>query len=183
MHEKVPTMDQAGIWRKLVTRSLCPDEATYQRFLKRIEQGALTRDENPTSHFCVYFLPFNPETNEVFIVHHKKSNLWLAPGGHIDRGETPEQAAHREIAEELGMQDSSSIALEPFFFSIVDIKNQQHTCQTHHDLWYPVRTDGSAYQIDPAEFHTTKWASAVEARKLISDPSNLQALARIDSAR
>ncbi|MBI3566410.1 MAG: NUDIX domain-containing protein, partial [Elusimicrobia bacterium] len=30
--------------------------------------------------------------------------LWLPPGGHIDEGETPDQAALREVKEETGLE-------------------------------------------------------------------------------
>ncbi|WP_159899378.1 NUDIX hydrolase [Salinirussus salinus] len=34
---------------------------------------------------------------------HDKLDMWLPPGGHIDRDETPHGAARREVREELGM--------------------------------------------------------------------------------
>lgn len=34
---------------------------------------------------------------------HKRLGMWLQPGGHIDRGETPWDAARREAGEETGM--------------------------------------------------------------------------------
>lgn len=30
-------------------------------------------------------------------------NVWDLPGGHVDPGETPQQTAHRELGEELGI--------------------------------------------------------------------------------
>lgn len=48
---------------------------------------------------------------EVFVVHkdkvlirlHDKYNIWIAPGGHIELDETPQEAAVREIKEEVGL--------------------------------------------------------------------------------
>jgi 8-oxo-dGTP pyrophosphatase MutT (NUDIX family) len=34
---------------------------------------------------------------------HKRLGLWLQPGGHIEEGESPEQAAVREASEETGL--------------------------------------------------------------------------------
>ncbi|HVO28865.1 MAG TPA: hypothetical protein VMT81_02700, partial [Candidatus Paceibacterota bacterium] len=66
---------------------ICSSEVAT-RYVARAGEGNLTRDEDPATHFCVYFLPYNPATKQIFMVHHKKAGIWLAPGGHIDRGES-----------------------------------------------------------------------------------------------
>jgi hypothetical protein len=65
-----------------------PNEEIAKRFLDRLEQGILTKDENPVSHFCAYFSAYDPKVKEIFIGHHNKLGLWLFNGGHIDEGET-----------------------------------------------------------------------------------------------
>jgi len=72
---------------KIIKREICDSEETYREFCQRLEQGSLTRDENPLTHFGTFFLPFNPKNKQLFLAHHKKSGLWIAPGGHIDKGE------------------------------------------------------------------------------------------------
>ena len=62
-------------------------EPVLLRFTERLKEGGLTRDEKPETHFCAYFLPYDEEIKKIFIIHHKKSGLWLSPGGHIDKGE------------------------------------------------------------------------------------------------
>ncbi len=39
----------------------------------------------------------------VVLLKHKRLGIWLQPGGHIDDGETPWDAARREAAEETGL--------------------------------------------------------------------------------
>jgi len=43
------------------------------------------------------------ENGKVLLVYHKKLDVWLYPGGHIEKNETPEQAAVREAKEETGL--------------------------------------------------------------------------------
>jgi hypothetical protein len=63
-----------------------PNSSLTSEFVARANEGQPTIDENPISHFCVYFAGFDPETKKVFIGHHKKADQWLFNGGHIDRG-------------------------------------------------------------------------------------------------
>lgn len=42
--------------------------------------------------------------NKVLLVKHKKLKIWLNPGGHIEAGELPHQAAEREFLEETGVK-------------------------------------------------------------------------------
>ena len=41
--------------------------------------------------------------DKVLLVYHKKLNVWLYPGGHIEENETPDQAVVREVLEETGL--------------------------------------------------------------------------------
>lgn len=43
------------------------------------------------------------ENQSVLLIHHKKMNKWLPPGGHMDPNETPPEAALREVLEETGL--------------------------------------------------------------------------------
>lgn len=36
--------------------------------------------------------------------HHERLDLWLPPGGHVDRDELPREAARREVDEEIGQE-------------------------------------------------------------------------------
>ena len=42
--------------------------------------------------------------NEVLLHWHKKSGRWLPPGGHIEENELPDEAAIREVKEEVGLE-------------------------------------------------------------------------------
>ena len=152
---------------------------TSKRFLEKLQEDSITRDEGNMSHFCAYFLPFNPKLNQVFIVHHKKSSLWLAPGGHMDKGELLLETLNREIKEELGIVNFFATLPEPFFISITPINNPVQPCTEHLDIWFLLNTDGSNFNVDQQEFHATKWMNLDSAKEIVTDPANLKALARL----
>jgi len=182
----------AGTMNKQLERikqivSLFPDSPMSRDFLVRLkEDELLTRDENPYSHFCVYFAAFDPGSKKVFIGHHKKSGLWLFNGGHIDKGETPEESLEREIGEEWGVKVSLENIGEPKLLTITPINNPtKQKCTKHFDIWYFVPLSQSEFTPDQSlldtEFHTTGWKSIDEAKALITDPNTLTAVNKFET--
>ena len=47
---------------------------------------------------------FNPSRTQILLVKRKDVSIWVLPGGGIDTGESPDQAAIREAYEETGYQ-------------------------------------------------------------------------------
>lgn len=159
-------------------------QAMGQKFLERLGQGNLTRDENPESHFCVYFAAYDPKAKQIFIGHHKKSGLWLVNGGHIDQGETLQETLKREIDEEWGLAENlENLEIsQPRLLTITEINNlPKQTCRAHYDVWYFVAVDKNVFNPDKqklaTEFHENQWVTFETARKsFIKDANNLQAL-------
>ncbi|OHX14284.1 NUDIX hydrolase [Chromobacterium sphagni] len=54
-------------------------------------------------HFTASAFVLNPH-REVLLIHHRKLGVWLYPGGHVERHETPDETALREVREETGIQ-------------------------------------------------------------------------------
>ena len=59
-------------------------------------------DINLKKHFTASALIKNDE-GKVLLVYHKKLDVWLYPGGHIEANETPDEAVVREVKEETGL--------------------------------------------------------------------------------
>ena len=157
----------------------CCDVFVRDEFEQRLGQGGLTRDENERSHCCVYFVPFNRQMGELLIGDHKKSGLWLMPGGHIDKRESLLCALNREINEELGVADFFSRS-DPFLLTVTDIVGGNITCKKHFDVWHLMDTDGSDFEVDYSEYHEVRWVSIEKARNMIIDPASLRALAVLE---
>ena len=79
--------------------------------------------------------------DKVLLIHHRKLDLWLPVGGHIDENETPDQALLREIKEEINMDveilNQSTIPLEgntkanlanPFYVNVHSVGDHDHSC-------------------------------------------------------
>lgn len=170
---------------KQILRETVASDAVKKMFLSRLAKGALTRDENPKSHFCTYFPAYDSRFKEVFIGLHKKSGLWLFNGGHIDRDETPHEAVTREVQEEWG-NNQRYVVPSPSLLTITEIENpKKQTCEHHFDIWYFFSLDKDTFVPDPTllakEFHEWGWKSAEETRSLIKNKETIRALGEIET--
>jgi len=53
---------------------------------------------------CYTAAGFLVHQNKILLIKHKKAGIWFCPGGHVDKGELPHQAAEREFWEETGLK-------------------------------------------------------------------------------
>ena len=49
-------------------------------------------------------IPFTPGREQFFMAHHRWRDTWELPSGKVESGESPTQAAERELLEEMGAQ-------------------------------------------------------------------------------
>jgi len=178
--------DLAGELTRLVERKFGGSPLS-EKFLRRIGEGKLTRDENQVTHFGVYFAGFDPAVGEVLVGRHKKSDLWLFNGGHIDRGESLGQTLEREMGEEWGFVHPAAKTLEPCLLTITEITNGRQICRRHYDIWYFVPVDKTSFSPDETklakEFHEIKWVTFAEARKAITDSNTLMAVDSLEKCK
>lgn len=153
---------------------------TASRFRQRIGEGAVSRDEDGATHICVYFAAMDPAARKVFMGHHKKADLWLFSGGHVDKDELLRQAVVREINEEWGLDGRSFDIGQPALLTITPIENTAKPCKVHFDVWYFIPVSQGAFFPDPArlaeEAHEMRWLTLAEAREITDDKNTLMAL-------
>lgn len=132
--------------------------------------------------------------NRVLLVHHKKFNLWLQPGGHIELDEDPIEALHREIMEETGLHirllDNFKVDVEdprckmlnpPHFMDI------HHVTDTHRHVgmsYIATILSGNMRHCEE-EHYDVKWFSAQDLDKLseseLSSSTKAYALASLSA--
>ena len=106
---------------------------------------------------------------------HKRLGIWLQPGGHIESGEVPHDAALREAHEETGLVVAHPSSGPLFFHIDVHPGPRGHT---HLDLRYLVVADaGGEFSPAAGESPDVRWFSWEEAAA-IADPGLSGALAR-----
>jgi 8-oxo-dGTP pyrophosphatase MutT (NUDIX family) len=142
-------------------------------FDRRIAEGHLTGSA----------IVVSPDGRRVLLLHHRKLDRWLQPGGHAEPGETSgEQAALREAREETGLL---GLALHPRAPRPLDVDVHEiparpgEPAHEHLDLRYlVVAPPGAVLNPDTAELHALRWVEWVQVPALSPDHGLSRALGK-----
>ena len=90
-----------------------PGEAADVRPLAELLSAPDPLDDRRTApgHLTVGALVLHPERRALLLVRHRALERWLQPGGHLEPGEAPVEAARREAEEETGLR---ALVLHPW---------------------------------------------------------------------
>jgi 8-oxo-dGTP pyrophosphatase MutT (NUDIX family) len=98
------------------------------------------------------------EERRVLLVRAKPApHDWVLPKGHIERGETPEQTARREVAEEAGVEAEPLRSVGTLEF---DTPNGKHV----RSVFFLMRF---VREVQPHERRETRWATIDDALALV----------------
>ncbi|QLD85023.1 NUDIX domain-containing protein [Natronomonas halophila] len=113
-----------------------------------------------TRHFVATMYAVND--GATLLHEHEKLDMWLPPGGHIDRDELPHEAALRETYEETGLEPDLVAETGPydteqaeslpqpdaFLLEDIDVHESGRVAHQHMDFVYFGRAESR--EIDPA---------------------------------
>ncbi len=96
----------------------------------------------------------------VILHKHKRLGIWIQPGGHIDEGERPEDAALREVLEETGLATTHFGGSPTIVHVDVHPAPKSHT---HLDLRYLLRGPDANPEPPEGESPDVAWFSFEDA--------------------
>ena len=119
----------------------------------------MTTQQMLTPKICYTAAGILIHENKVLLVKHKKLGIWLNPGGHIEDGELPHQAAEREFFEETGVKVTASDAHE----LLVDTDSTYLPSPILTNLHWVCPENFAARQNDPENYiRQQKWQRGCE---------------------
>jgi 8-oxo-dGTP pyrophosphatase MutT (NUDIX family) len=109
------------------------------------------------------------KNNRILLMHHKKLDIWVQPGGHSDGDPNTLNVALREGEEETGLQDLYAVSDDIFDIDIHQIpERKQEPAHLHYDIRFLLKTDHPESIIINHESNQLRWFddATFEALKL-----------------
>jgi 8-oxo-dGTP pyrophosphatase MutT (NUDIX family) len=128
------------------------------RSLDLVRSGYPTdRNRFDPGHFTASGFVVSLDGSSLLLIHHRRLDRWLQPGGHIDTGDaSPIAAAAREVTEETG------VAVEPILADLIDLDihpippRAPEPAHEHFDLRFAFRALDEAL-VAADEVHDAIW--------------------------
>jgi len=165
-----------------------PDEVTVVEKVTRLVHACLDCFERQCrpGHITGSAWVLSHDRTQCLLVHHRKLNRWLQPGGHADGQANIEGVALREAREESGLQylkiETRDGALVPLDIDVHKIpahldKTTQKVLEEaheHHDIRFLlVAADGQKLVLSN-ESHDLRWFSREELLNITDEESVLR---------
>lgn len=145
------------------------EEVSVARFL--VEMERLTEPMNEQAdpvHVTASGIVVGPRG--VLLLKHRRLGIWVQPGGHVDAGETPWEAARREVWEETGLSVTLREGREIGPLGLVEVVPIAHVDvhpgprgHTHLDLRYLMDAGAEDPCPGPEESQQVEWLDWPEA--------------------
>jgi len=127
----------------------------------------ISKPATPAKHLVSYFVVV--DNDHILLVNHRKAQLWLPTGGHVDPLEHPQTTVLREAKEELGIE-ANFLFDYPLFLTSTETVGLT-AGHTDISLWYVLK--GNKFEeliFDQEEFKSIKWFHHKEIPFSKSDP-------------
>lgn len=106
----------------------------------------------------------------VLVIRHKNGGHWAFPKGHVEKGETEEETAKREIWEETGLK----VTLSKKFRKVVTYSPKPRVMKDV--VYFAAQPSGGRLVHQEAEVEDMCWATLAQAMKLVTYENDREVL-------
>ena len=134
------------------------EAAMQQRFLQFVDKypDCLWRTQL-LGHVTASAWVLDAQREKVLLIHHRKLDRWLQPGGHVDGDADTLAAAQREVWEETGLE-TDPISKEIFDLDVHEIPMRSSEPKHYHlDVRYLLQARTGSNLLHNEEVHTAEW--------------------------
>jgi 8-oxo-dGTP pyrophosphatase MutT (NUDIX family) len=128
-------------------------------------------------HLTGSALVVDPRNRRLLLLHHRKLQMWLQPGGHADGDTNLASVALREATEESGIE-GLTVLLEPIDVDIHRVAPPREDPHLHLDVRFLVLAPAGAVAAINHESTGSKWVEFSELAHLGVDPGLVRMGAR-----
>lgn len=123
----------------------------------------------------------SPDREQVLLIHHRKLDRWLQPGGHADGDPDVASVALREAQEETGLTSLKIIGDGIFDVDIHEIPLRKGVpAHLHYDIRFLLEADPSEAFGDSDEITNIQWFSLKNV-KIMDDSESILRMVRKNS--
>jgi 8-oxo-dGTP pyrophosphatase MutT (NUDIX family) len=127
------------------------------------------------AHFTASALIINTSTKELLLLHHKKLNKWLQPGGHADGETNLEKVARKEVYEETGLNNLKLASNGVYDIDIHHIPESKGIPEHYHyDVRFAYFCNRKEKTKINSESNDFQWIKINEVNRITSEPSILR---------
>ncbi|MDP1974627.1 MAG: NUDIX hydrolase [Alphaproteobacteria bacterium] len=149
-----------------------PEDINEINYKQRI-LDFLSTHQNPFArslkigHFTASAFLLNTDKTKFLLMHHKKINLWLQPGGHCDGNPDVLAVAIKEAQEESGIMEIIPISTKIFDIDIHTFPGSEKDPEHYHyDVRFLLKTVGNDHFIQNEESHALRWVDLYSSSEL-----------------
>lgn len=138
--------------------------------------------KTPEGHITCSAFVVNQDFNKAALIEHAQLQRWLQPGGHMEPGEYPAEAAVREATEETGLSGVQLMApglIDVDIHTIPENPGKGEPEHSHYDLRYLCVAINEEMAPDMSETNGAAWLSFEDILSDASMPESIKRLVRI----
>jgi 8-oxo-dGTP pyrophosphatase MutT (NUDIX family) len=161
-----------GSFRPLDERSAIAGQGVAW-LIRHLGKAAFERANVP-GHVTGSGFVLSPDRRQTLLLHHRKLNRWLMPGGHCDGEMDAKSVAEREILEETGLQSVRLIQDSVFDADVHEIPARGDIpAHLHFDLRYLFEADPALPAPGNHESLALEWVPLQDLENYTDEPAML----------